>query len=345
VKGAGARLLDVRGLVKHFPAGRGRVVKAVSGISFHIEKGEALALVGESGSGKTTVGRCVLRLIEPTAGTIVFRGQDVTSMPPDRLRALRPHMQMLFQEPYDSLNPRMPVGRIVEEPIRLGKDMSPRRRLDRVVEVLDMVRLGSWALGKYPHQFSAGEQQRIGIARAIATEPELIVLDEPTSALDVSVRAEILDLLTDLQNRLGFSYLFISHDLTAVRRVCHRVAIMYLGKIVEMGNTAEMFEQPLHPYSRALLSSVLYPDPREQLSRFVLTGEIPSPIDLPPGCALHGRCPWAVDACSAAYPDLEEILPGRRVACFRAREKHGLEPVLPSGGSENSRPAGTGRVG
>jgi oligopeptide/dipeptide ABC transporter ATP-binding protein len=251
-------------------------------------------------------------------------------------------MQMVFQEPYDSLNPRMSIGRIVEEPIRVGKDMSPGKRLERVVEVLDMVRLGSWALGKFPHQFSAGEQQRIGIARAIATEPELVVLDEPTSALDVSVRAEILDLLTDLQERLGFSYLFISHDLTAVRRVCHRVAIMYLGKIVETGSTGEMFEQPLHPYSRALLSSVLYPDPREQLSRFVLAGEIPSPIDLPPGCSLHKRCPWAVDACSAAYPGLEEILPGRRVACFRAREKRELELASPPGAAGSSRSASIG---
>ena len=334
----GERLLDVRDLVKHFPAGHRRFVKAVSGVSFHIEKGEALALVGESGSGKTTVGRCILRLIEPTAGTIIFRGRDVSTMEQDRLRALRPHMQMLFQEPYDSLNPRMPIGRIVEEPIRLGKDMSPRKRLERVVEVLDMVRLGSWALDKYPHQFSAGEQQRIGIARAIATEPELVVLDEPTSALDVSVRAEILDLLTDLQEQLGLSYLFISHDLTAVRRVCHRVAIMYLGKIVETGSTAEMFEQPLHPYSRALLSSVLYPDPHEQLSRFVLAGEIPSPIDLPPGCHLYGRCPWAVDACNAAYPDLEEILPGRRVACFRAREENAADTTASGSGR---RPPGS----
>lgn len=337
MSGVDERLLDVRGLVKHFPAGHGRVVKAVSGVSFHIEKGEALALVGESGSGKTTVGRCVLRLIEPTAGTIKFRGQDVSTLKQDRLRALRPQMQMVFQEPHDSLNPRMPIGRIVEEPIRVGKDMSPGQRLERVVEVLDMVRLGARALGKYPHQFSAGEQQRIGIARAIATEPDLIVLDEPTSALDVSVRAEILDLLTDLQERLGFSYLFISHDLTAVRRVCHRVAIMYLGKIVETGSTAEMFEQPLHPYSRALLSSVLYPDPRERLSRFVLAGEIPSPIDLPSGCSLHKRCPWAVDACGAAYPDLEEILPGRRVACFRAREKRELEFASPPGPAGSSR--------
>jgi len=327
MNGARMRLLDVSDLIKNFPAPRGGLVKAVNGVSFHIEKGEALALVGESGSGKTTVGRCILRLIEPTTGTIVFRGQDVSTMRQDRLRVLRPYMQMLFQEPYDSLNPRKSIRWIVEEPIRLGTKMSSGRRLERVVEVLDMVGLGSWALDRYPHQFSAGEQQRIGIARAIAPEPELVVLDEPTSALDVSVRAEILDLLADLQEHLGCSYLFISHDLTAVRRVCHRVAIMYLGKIVETGSTAEIFEQPLHPYSRALLSSVLYADPRKELSRFVLAGEIPSPIDLPSGCFLRGRCPWAVDACRAAYPDPEEILPGHRVACFRAREKRELELV------------------
>ena len=314
------RLLEVSNLVKHFPMGRRQTVKAINDVSFHIDRGETLALVGESGSGKTTVGRCILRLIEPTEGRIRFAGAQVDTMSANQLRALRPRVQMVFQEPYDSLNPRMRIRKIVEEPILLGGDMTPAQRHDRVAEVLEMVRLGADSMDKYPHQFSAGEQQRIGIARAISTEPELVVLDEPTSALDVSVRAEILDLLTDLQEDLALSYLLISHDLTAVRRVCHRVAIMYLGKIVERGNADELFEQPLHPYSRALLSSVLYPDPSEQLSRFLLSGEIPSPIDLPPGCHLHGRCPWAVDTCNDAYPDAEELLPGRHVACFRARE-------------------------
>ena len=318
------RLLEVSNLVKHFPMGRRQTVKAINDVSFHIDRGETLALVGESGSGKTTVGRCILRLIEPTEGRITFAGAQVDTMSADQLRALRPRVQMVFQEPYDSLNPRMRIRKIVEEPILLGGDMTPAQRHDRVAEVLEMVRLGADSMDKYPHQFSAGEQQRIGIARAIATEPELVVLDEPTSALDVSVRAEILDLLTDLQEDLALSYLLISHDLTAVRRVCHRVAIMYLGKIVERGNADELFEQPLHPYSRALLSSVLYPDPSEQLSRFLLSGEIPSPIDLPPGCHLHGRCPWAVDTCNDAYPDAEELLPGRHVACFRAREMNAL---------------------
>ena len=318
------RLLEVSNLVKHFPMGRRQTVKAINDVSFHIDRGETLALVGESGSGKTTVGRCILRLIEPTEGRIRFAGAQVDTMSANQLRALRPRVQMVFQEPYDSLNPRMRIRKIVEEPILLGGDMTPAQRHDRVAEVLEMVRLGADSMDKYPHQFSAGEQQRIGIARAISTEPELVVLDEPTSALDVSVRAEILDLLTDLQEDLALSYLLISHDLTAVRRVCHRVAIMYLGKIVERGNADELFEQPLHPYSRALLSSVLYPDPSEQLSRFLLSGEIPSPIDLPPGCHLHGRCPWAVDTCNDAYPDAEELLPGRHVACFWAREMNAL---------------------
>ena len=318
------RLLEVSNLVKHFPMGRRQTVKAINDVSFHIDRGETLALVGESGSGKTTVGRCILRLIEPTEGRIRFAGAQVDTMSANQLRALRPRVQMVFQEPYDSLNPRMRIRKIVEEPILLGGDMTPAQRHDRVAEVLEMVRLRADSMDKYPHQFSAGEQQRIGIARAIATEPELVVLDEPTSALDVSVRAEILDLLTDLQEDLALSYLLISHDLTAVRRICHRVAIMYLGKIVERGNADELFEQPLHPYSRALLSSVLYPDPSEQLSRFLLSGEIPSPIDLPPGCHLHGRCPWAVDTCNDAYPDAEELLPGRHVACFRAREMNAL---------------------
>ena len=328
------RLLEVSNLVKHFPMGRRQTVKAINDVSFHIDRGETLALVGESGSGKTTVGRCILRLIEPTEGRIRFAGAQVDTMSANQLRALRPRVQMVFQEPYDSLNPRMRIRKIVEEPILLGGDMTPAQRHDRVAEVLEMVRLGADSMDKYPHQFSAGEQQRIGIARAISTEPELVVLDEPTSALDVSVRAEILDLLTDLQEDLALSYLLISHDLTAVRRVCHRVAIMYLGKIVERGNADELFEQPLHPYSRALLSSVLYPDPSEQLSRFLLSGEIPSPIDLPPGCHLHGRCPWAVDTCNDAYPDAEELLPGRHVACFRAREMNALNGGTAAGSQD-----------
>ncbi len=322
----GASVLAVQALVKHFPVGHGRAVKAVNGVSFQIERGEALALVGESGSGKTTVGRCVLRLIEPTSGAIAFRGDDILTMTPEQFRGRRRHLQLVFQEPYDSLNPRMPIGRILDEPLMLAGRGSPAARLSRVQDLLDMVGLGRSFIDLYPHQLSGGEQQRVGIARAIATDPDLVVLDEPTSALDVSVRAEILDLLVDLQARLGFAYLFISHDLTAVRRVCQRVAVMYLGRIVETGRTDEIFERPLHPYTRALLSSVLYPDPAREQARFLLTGEIPSPIDLPPGCPLYARCPWSRPECDLSVPPLEALLPDRHVACFRAREENGIGP-------------------
>ena len=317
-------ILTVEALVKHFPLGHGRAVKAVNGSSFQIDRGEALALVGESGSGKTTVGRCVLRLIEPTSGAISFRGEDILAMAPEQFRQRRRHLQLVFKEPYDSLNPRMRIGRILDEPMMLAGRGAPTARSSRVHDLLDMVGLGRSFIDLYPHQLSGGEQQRVGIARAIATDPDLVVLDEPTSALDVSVRAEILDLLVDLQARLGLAYLFISHDLTAVRRVCQRVAVMYLGRIVETARTSDIFERPLHPYSRALLSSVLYPDPAREQARFLLTGEIPSPIDLPPGCPLYARCPWARPACDLSVPLLEALLPDRHVACFRAREENGI---------------------
>jgi oligopeptide/dipeptide ABC transporter ATP-binding protein len=313
-------LVAVTDLVKWFPIDRGRMIKAVNGISFTIRRGEALALVGESGSGKTTTGRCLVRLLEPTSGGMRFDGHDMMTLDLRAFRRLRPRIQMVFQEPYDSLSPRMRIGRQIAEPLRMLRDLSTAERDARVVQALEMVRLGSVALERYPHQFSAGEQQRIGIARALVTRPDLIVLDEPTSALDVSVRAEILDLLSDLQERLKLAYLFISHDLTAVRRVCSQVAIMYLGKIVETGETEQIFETPLHPYSRALLSSVLYPDPRHKPPRFMLSGEIPSPIDLPTSCHLYQRCPWADRRCAAAYPPVERYGPGRRVACYRAEE-------------------------
>lgn len=325
-------LLEVHGLVKHFPLGRRRTVKAVNGVTFQVDRGEALALVGESGSGKTTVGRCVLKLVEPTAGRVIFLGEDVTAWSQERFRRLRPHIQLVFQEPYDSLNPRMRIGRILEEPLRLAGRAGPAERQARVRALLAMVGLDEGFLDLYPHQLSGGEQQRVGIARAIATEPDLVVLDEPTSALDVSVRAEILDLLADLRERLGLAYLFISHDLTAVRRVCQRVAIMYLGRIVETGPTEEIFARPLHPYSRALLSSVLYPDPGRAPARFPLRGEIPSPITLPPGCHLAPRCPWAEPACEAAAPPLAPLLPGRWVACFRAAEMNGFAAPAPAVG-------------
>ncbi|MBM3489995.1 MAG: ATP-binding cassette domain-containing protein [Alphaproteobacteria bacterium] len=319
-----ATLLQVSDLTKIFPVGGGHQLKAVSEVSFTIRRGEALALVGESGSGKTTTGRCLLRLIEPTAGHIQFDGVDILAQTQRQFRALRPRMQMVFQEPYDSLSPRMRVGRIIEEPLRMLPELDAAERQRRALEVLGMVRLGRAAYDRYPHQFSAGQQQRIGIARALVTRPDLVLLDEPTSALDVSVRAEILDLLSDLQAELGLAYLFISHDLTAVRRVCQRVAIMYLGRIVETGETEQIFEAPLHPYSRALLSSVLYPDPASRLSRYVLTGEIPSPIDLPQGCHLASRCPMVEPRCRSAYPPMDRFGEGRSVACYRAQEMRAL---------------------
>ena len=318
-------LLEVQDLVMHFRQDAKRVVKAVNGVSFVISPGEALALVGESGSGKTTVGRSLLRLIEPTGGRVAFLGQDITAMRVSRFRPLRSRLQMVFQEPFASLNPRMRVGRIVEEPLLLAGEGDARRRRERCLEALSLVGLPPSAGTGFPHQFSAGEQQRIGIARAIATRPDLVVLDEPTSALDVSVRAEILALLDDLRRKLNLAYLFISHDLAAVQRVCQRVAIMYLGRIVETGATDELFAQPKHPYSRALLSSALFPDPKRTVPRFLLKGEIPSPINLPTGCHLHQRCPWAQPICATEAPGLETIMPGHLVSCFFASGENPLK--------------------
>ena len=318
-------LLEVQDLVMHFRQDANRVVKAVNGVSFVISPGEALALVGESGSGKTTVGRSLLRLIDPTGGRVAFLGQDITAMPVSRFRPLRSRLQMVFQEPFASLNPRMRVGRIVEEPLLLAGEGDARRRRERCLEALSLVGLPPSAGTGFPHQFSAGEQQRIGIARAIATRPDLVVLDEPTSALDVSVRAEILALLDDLRRKLNLAYLFISHDLAAVQRVCQRVAIMYLGRIVETGATDELFAQPKHPYSRALLSSALFPDPKRTVPRFLLKGEIPSPINLPTGCHLHQRCPWAQPICATEAPGLETIMPGHLVSCFFASGENPLK--------------------
>jgi peptide/nickel transport system ATP-binding protein len=318
-------LLEVRNLVKRFPVRDGRVLTAVNDVSFAIARGEAVGLVGESGSGKTTVGRCVLRLIEPTSGTLRFNGQEVGKSIGVGLRKLRSKLQMVFQDPFDSLDPRQSLSAAIEEPLSLTTDMARGERKARVADLLRLVGLQQEAAILYPHQVSAGELQRVGIARAIATQPDLVVFDEPTSALDVSVRADILNLLRDLQQRLGMSYLFISHDLTAVRRLCHRTAIMYLGKLVEVGETEELFRAPIHPYSRTLLSSVLYPDPAQRHSPFLLSGEIPSPIDLPSGCALHTRCPMATADCARIEPVLEEKAPGRQLSCINVAPMGTLE--------------------
>lgn len=327
-----APLLAVRDLVKHFGVRGARHLKvhAVNGVSFEVGPGEALGLVGESGSGKTTVGRLVLRLIEPTSGSIDFAGERASDMSEADMRRLRSRIQMVFQEPHASLNPSTSVERNIDEPLRVG-GMGRRERAERVREVLHMVHLTDTDGEKFPHQLSAGQAQRAGIARAIGTEPDLIVLDEPTSQLDIAIRAEIIDLLNEISAQLGMAYLFISHDLTAVRSVCSRIAVMYLGKIVEVAPTAELFAGQRHPYSKALLSSVLYPDPAASLPDFRLEAEIPSPIHLPAGCHLHPRCPIATEECGVTYPPLVELSPRRQAACYRSDSLVGI-PATSEGG-------------
>jgi len=314
-------IVRVEHLVKHFPIARStKALQAVNDVSFSIAPGETLGLVGESGSGKTTVGRCVLRLIEPTGGRILFEDRDLTSLSQESLRVLRPRLQLVFQEPFDSLDPQMTVGQILAEPLRLHTRLTSAERRDRVFELLELVGLRRQLTEYYPHQMSAGQQQRVGIARAIATRPSFIVLDEPVSSLDPTARAEIIDLLIDLQERLSIAYLFISHDLTTVRYLSTWVAVMYLGKIVEMSPTEELFEQPSHPYTRALLSAVPVPDPEVKRPKYVLEGEIPSPINLPSGCHLHTRCPAAIAACRTTTPEEVQVGEAHWVACIRAHE-------------------------
>jgi oligopeptide transport system ATP-binding protein len=314
-------MLQVEHLVKHFTvAGSTKPLQAVSDISFSVERAQTMGIVGESGSGKTTVGRCVLRLIEPTSGRIVIDGVDLGSLSQEELRDIRPKMQLVFQEPFDSLDPQKTVEQIVAEPLRLHAKLSKESRREKVFDLLRRVGLSSQTAKRYPHQITAGQQQRVGIARAIATEPKFMVLDEPVSSLDPTARAEIIDLLIDLQERTGITYLFISHDLMTVRYLCNWVAVMYLGKIVEMSTTEELFENPIHPYTQALLSAVPVPDPEIRRGKFVLEGEIPSPINLPTGCALHARCPSAAPGCRVTTPQFDEIRSRHWVSCIRARE-------------------------
>jgi oligopeptide transport system ATP-binding protein len=304
-------LLVAEGLVKHFPVHNGlfgRVrssVKAVDGVSFELAEQETLALVGESGCGKSTTGRLVLRLIEPTAGRVSFEGEDVTAMDQASLRALRRRIQIVFQDPYASLNPSMTVGDILAEPIAHHGLVPPDRLKARVAELLNLVGLPAGHAQRYPHEFSGGQRQRIGIARALAVEPRLIVCDEPVSALDVSIQAQILNLLADLQKRFGLAYIFIAHDLAVVRHIATRVAVMYLGRIVEIAPTAELFAEPRHPYTQALLSAIPVPDPSLERRRTVMQGDVPSPIDPPPGCHFHTRCPHARERCRIEAPPLE----------------------------------------
>ncbi len=317
-------LLEVKGLKMHFPITDGLLsrkvgdVKAVDGIDFVVNRGEILGLVGESGCGKTTTGRCVLRLEKPTEGQILFDGVDITKLGAGDLQPLRQRIQVIFQDPYSSLNPRMKIGDIIAEPMAVHKIIPDAAKRDaRVRELLTICGLNAGFADRYPHEMSGGQRQRVGIARALAMNPEFIVCDEPVSALDVSIQAQVVNLLEDLREQFGLTYLFIAHDLSVVRHLCQRVAVMYLGRIVEMADSDELFDNPKHPYTRALLAAVPIPDPAVEQGREFrpVKGEVPSPINPPSGCVFHPRCPMAVERCSRERPAAREIAPGHMVAC------------------------------
>jgi oligopeptide/dipeptide ABC transporter ATP-binding protein len=326
-----APVLEVRGLRKHFPIRQGLLgrvtgtVRAVDDVSFTIARGETLSLVGESGCGKTTTSRCILRAIAPTAGEILFRDDkgdtvDVAGLDRQGLKPLRRRMQMIFQDPFSSLNPRMTIAEIIGEPLLVQGMTDREQREARVSELLELVRLPGAYLNRFPHAFSGGQRQRIGIARALALHPSLIVADEPVSALDVSVQAQIVNLMLDLQDQLGLTYLFVAHDLSVVKHVSHRVAVMYAGRIVETAPTTRLFSTPKHPYTEALLSAVPVPDPRRRAQRIVLEGDVADPSNPPSGCHFHPRCKYAIDRCKIETPELEETESGHEVRCLRAEE-------------------------
>jgi oligopeptide transport system ATP-binding protein len=319
----GEPLLAVRGLKKHFPIKRGLwsrtvgQVKAVDGVTFDILPGEVLGLVGESGCGKTTTGRCILRLIEPTDGDVEFEGQDVLALDRGGLRKLRREMQIIFQDPYSSLNPRITVGSMLSEALRIHKIATGEAAQRRIRELLQVVGLFPEHAGRYPHEFSGGQRQRIGIARALSVNPDFIVCDEPVSALDVSVQAQVINLLQDLQREFDLTFLFIAHDLAVVEHISDRVAVMYLGKLMELADSEELYRNPLHPYTRALLSAIPVPEPQARRERIELEGDVPSPANPPSGCPFHPRCPIATAECAEVVPDFRDVGGGHFVACIK----------------------------
>lgn len=319
VKTQANHLLEVRNLVKHFPVDNSDdVVQAVDDVSFNIIAGETLGLVGESGCGKSTVGKCLLRLHEPTSGEVLFEGKDIVGLPNSEMQPLRREMQIIFQDPYASLNPRLSVRSIIAEPLKIHKIGDKASQNAKVEDLLSKVGLDPKYADRYPHEFSGGQRQRIGIARALALNPKLIICDEPVSALDVSVQAQVVNLLQELQDEFGLTYLFISHGLAVVEHISDRVAVMYLGKIVEICDADKLYEDPLHPYSQALLSAIPIPDPKHKRDRIVLKGDVPTPINPPSGCRFRTRCPIAIEECSRIDPELRELKTGHFAACIRA---------------------------